>query len=191
MKNLSACVFCGASPGKSDAYVADARALGRLMAEAKIDLVYGGASVGLMGAVAEACLQGRGRVTGVIPEFLRALERPTLELSELIITADMHERKMKMWERADGFIVLPGGVGTLEELLEQLTWAQLGQHSKPIILLNTKGYWTLLEAFFGHMRATGFLREDLNITYSVVATAAEAVQLFKKKLSTAKVVSDN
>lgn len=176
----TACVFCGSSPGKNPAFANDAQALGQALAAEKVRLVYGGGSLGLMGITAKSALEAGGEVVGVIPDFLQNLERPTLPLTELIVTTDMHQRKMNMWLRADGFIVLPGGVGTLEELLEQITWVQLGQHRKPIILLDTLGYWDPLLAMFEHMRAAGFIRQDLEIHYRVAATPAEAVALFHK-----------
>jgi uncharacterized protein (TIGR00730 family) len=181
---LTACVFCGSGLGTRRAFADDARVLGQLLADDDISLVYGGGSVGLMGVVAQSCLERGGRVTGVIPDFLRALERPVLNLTELVITEDMHGRKMNMWRRADGFIVLPGGVGTLEELLEQLTWEQLGQHDKPIILLNTENYWAPLEAVFRQMRETGFLRKNLDIRYYVAPTPADAVSFLKAHANT-------
>jgi len=158
----------------------EARKLGRLLAEAGISVVYGGGSLGLMGALAQSCMEQGGHVTGVIPKFLCDLERPSTKLSELILTTDMHERKMNMWQRADGFIVLPGGVGTMEELLEQLTWVQLGQHHKPIILVNINGYWNLLEAFFNQMRQEGFIRRELEISYSLADAPEAAIKAFRK-----------
>ncbi|MEQ1695714.1 MAG: TIGR00730 family Rossman fold protein [Hyphomicrobiaceae bacterium] len=175
----TACVFCGSSIGASPIFEHDARVLGELLAKSGTKLVYGGGSLGLMGAVAKAAMQHAGHVTGVIPKFLCSLEKPDLPLSELIVTSDMHERKMNMWERADGFIVLPGGVGTFEELLEQLTWVQLGQHHKPIILLNTNGYWNLLEALFHHMRSNGFIRKELEITYHLASSPSHALNVFE------------
>ena len=121
------CVYCGSSAGTDPAFVETARSFGKILAENDIRLVYGGGSAGLMGALAEAVLENGGDVTGIIPEFLTNRERPRRLAQELIVTRDMHERKAKMFERADGFVALPGGIGTLEELVEQLTWAQLGQ----------------------------------------------------------------
>ena len=119
--------------------------------------MYGGGSTGLMGALAEAVLKNGGDVTGIIPEFLTNREHPRRLAQELIVTRDMHERKAKMFERADGFVALPGGIGTLEELVEQLTWAQLGRHKKPILLANIKGYWDPLLTLIDHMRGQEFL----------------------------------
>lgn len=179
MRKKTVCVFCGSGLGSDQAFENDARQFGHLLSEANIELVYGGGSLGLMGVVAESCLKGGGVVTGVIPKFLWDLEMPSLPLTELITTKDMHERKMIMWERADGFIVLPGGVGTLEELVEQLTWVQLGTHSKPIILVNTAGYWSMLEEFFDKMRVSGFLRPELEIIYHLAADPLRALQIFE------------
>ena len=151
------CVYCGSSPGTDPAFLAAATALGKTLAEKGVRLVYGGGSVGLMGAVAEAVLEHGGEVTGIIPEFLTRREQPRRLCQELIITRDMHERKRKMFEHADAFVALPGGIGTLEEVVEQLTWAQLGQHKKPILLANINGYWDPLLSLIAHMRKQEFL----------------------------------
>ncbi len=132
----SICVYCASGPGNNPVFMDAARKLGRILAENGIRLVYGGGSVGLMGALAESVLDHGGAVTGVIPDFLVNREHMLLRVQERIITPDMHERKRVMFERADAFVALPGGVGTLEELVEQLTWAQLGRHKKPILILN-------------------------------------------------------
>jgi uncharacterized protein (TIGR00730 family) len=151
------CVYCGSSPGTDPAFVETARSFGKILAENDIRLVYGGGSTGLMGALAEAVFKNGGDVTGIIPEFLTNRERPRRLAQELIVTRDMHERKAKMFERADGFVALPGGIGTLEELVEQLTWAQLGRHKKPILLANIEGYWDPLLTLIDHMRTQEFL----------------------------------
>ena len=153
------CVYCGSSAGTDPAFVETARSFGKILAENEIRLVYGGGSTGLMGALASAVLDHGGEVTGIIPEFLTKRERPRPRehAQELIGTRDMHERKRIMFERADGFVALPGGIGTLEELVEQLTWAQLGRHKKPILLANIKGYWDPLLTLVDHMRAQEFL----------------------------------
>ena len=140
-----------------------ATSFGRVLAENNIGLVYGGGSVGLMGALAEAVLDGGGRVAGVIPEFLVNREHMLLRVQERIVTRDMHERKRIMFERADAFVALPGGIGTLEELVEQLTWAQLGRHRKPILILNIEGFWDPLCALIDHMRRLDFIRADLSV----------------------------
>ncbi len=161
------CVYCGSSPGTDRAYMAAAEALGKILAENDIRLVYGGGSVGLMGAVAHAVLDHGGEVTGIIPEFLTRRERPRRLPQELIVTADMHERKRTMFERADGFVALPGGLGTLEEVVEQLTWAQLGRHKKPILIANINGYWDPLLSLIEHMRAIKFVPETLDVEFLV------------------------
>ena len=130
------CVYCGSSPGTEPAFIEAAQKFGKILAENGVRLVYGGGSVGLMGALAEAVLEHGGEVTGIIPEFLTKRERPRRLAQELIVTRDMHERKRTMFERADAFVALPGGLGTLEELVEQLTWVQLGRHKKPILIAN-------------------------------------------------------
>src|SRR5580658_4259256 len=151
------CVYCGSSPGTDPAFVETARSFGKILAANEIRLVYGGGSTGLMGAVALAVLDHGGEVTGIIPEFLTTKERPRRLAQELIVTRDMHERKRTMFERADGFVALPGGLGTLEELVEQMTWAQLGRHEKPILIANIKGFWNPLLALLAHMRALQFV----------------------------------
>ncbi len=161
------CVYCGSGPGADPAFVTAARRLGTLMAEDGIGLVYGGGDIGLMGEIAHAVAAGGGGVTGIIPEFLMAREH-AVRLGEMIVTRDMHERKRLMFERADAFVALPGGVGTLEELVEQLTWAQLGRHKKPILLANIAGFWDPLCALLDHMERMRFIREGLSIRYHVV-----------------------
>ncbi|MFW2831595.1 TIGR00730 family Rossman fold protein [Sphingomonas sp. ID0503] len=154
----SICVFCGSSPGFDPAYRAAAERLGAALAVRDITLVYGGGSVGLMGVVADAALAKGGRVTGVIPDSLAALEVEHRGLTELILTGSMHERKAIMADRADGFIAIPGGIGTLEELFEIWTWAQLGDHAKPVGLLNVAGFYDPLLRFLDHVVRQGFLK---------------------------------
>jgi len=137
----SICVYCASGPGNNPAFMEAASRFGRILAENGIRLVYGGGAVGLMGALAESVLDHGGLVTGVIPDFLVNREHMLARVQERIITPDMHERKRVMFERADAFVALPGGVGTLEELVEQLTWAQLGRHKKPILILNVARFW--------------------------------------------------
>jgi uncharacterized protein (TIGR00730 family) len=157
------CVYCGSGPGSNPRFVEAAQALGRIFAENKIRLVYGGGSVGLMGAVAESTLNHGGLVTGIIPDFLRSREHMLTHVQEMIITPDMHERKRLMFEHSDAFVALPGGVGTLEELVEQVTWQQLGRHSKPVLLANIDGFWEPLFALLAHMRETKFIRPPFEI----------------------------
>jgi len=161
------CVYCGSSTGTDPRFVKDAAALGSLMAGAGIGLVYGGGSVGLMGALSSAAIAKGGMVTGVIPEFLSGRERPLSDAQELIVTHDMHERKRIMFERSDAFVALPGGIGTLEELVEQLTWAQLGRHRKPILALNTGGFWDPLCALLDHMNSLAFIHTAANVNLLV------------------------
>ena len=161
------CVYCGSSPGTEPAFLEAAQKLGKTLAENGVRLVYGGGSVGLMGALAEAVLKHGGEVTGVIPEFLTRRERPRRLAQELVVTRDMHERKRTMFERADAFVALPGGLGTLEELVEQLTWAQLGRHKKPILIANIGGYWDPLLALVEHMRAVKFMPSALRVDFLV------------------------
>jgi uncharacterized protein (TIGR00730 family) len=158
-----------------------ATSFGRVLAENNIGLVYGGGSVGLMGALAEAVLDGGGRVTGVIPEFLVNREHMLLRVQERIVTRDMHERKRIMFERADAFVALPGGIGTLEELVEQLTWAQLGRHRKPILILNIEGFWDPLCALIDHMRRLDFIRANMSVRLLVVEKVDEILpKLFEE-----------
>jgi uncharacterized protein (TIGR00730 family) len=154
------CVFCGSSAGASPAYLKAAERLGRLLAAEGLELVYGGASVGLMGRVADVVLGTGGRVFGVIPRALAVKEIAHSGLSELRIVESMHERKAAMVELADGFIALPGGLGTLEELFEVLTWAQLGLHRKPCALLDVDGYYQPLAAFLDHAVEHGFVKPE-------------------------------
>lgn len=174
-KLKSICVFCGSGPGKNPAYVEAARTLGRVMAENGIRLVYGGGSLGLMGETAKSVLAHGGKVTGIIPAFLSEKERMLRDVDELIVTEDMHERKRLMFERSDAFVALPGGIGTLEELVEQLTWSQLGRHDKPIILANIEAFWDPFTALLAHMRSDAFIRPGLEVRFQVVKTAAEIV----------------
>ncbi len=157
------CVYCGSSPGIHPAYAEAAITLGRLLAEAGLGLVYGGGSLGLMGEVARSTIAHGGRVTGIIPAFLSEKERMLREAHEMIVVDDMHQRKMMMFDRSDAFVALPGGIGTLEELVEQLTWAQLGQHTKPVVLVNTEGFWAPFLELLSHMRREAFIRQSMDV----------------------------
>lgn len=181
------CVYCGSGPGTNPAFEAAATALGKAMAENRIGLVYGGGSVGLMGAVATAVLANGGDVTGIIPDFLMARENALHGTQQLIVTHDMHERKRKMFEMADAFVALPGGVGTLEELVEQMTWAQLGRHKKPILLANIDGFWDPLCALLDHMRKLEFIRYGLSVELLVVGNADQILPKLKEALAPALV----
>jgi uncharacterized protein (TIGR00730 family) len=162
-KIKTVCVYCGSGPGTNPLFVEAATALGKALAENGVGLVYGGGSLGLMGAVAKSTLDHGGRVTGIIPEFLTNREHALSRVQEMIVTPDMHERKRLMFERSDAFVALPGGIGTLEELVEQLTWQQLGRHTKPVLLANIDGFWEPLLALITHMRATQFIRPTLAV----------------------------
>lgn len=151
------CVFCGSSGGDLPAYVETARALGAELAHRGLGLVYGGGNVGLMGELADACVAAGGDVVGVIPRFLLDREVGHVGLAELIVVDTMHERKARMADRSDAFLALPGGIGTMEELFEAWTWSQLGEHAKPVALLDVAGYFGPLRAFVDHMVARGFL----------------------------------
>jgi uncharacterized protein (TIGR00730 family) len=157
------CVYCGSGAGSNPHFVEAAIALGKVFAENHIRLVYGGGSVGLMGAIAKSVLDHGGSVTGIIPEFLRAKENALSHVQEMVITPDMHERKRLMFERSDAFVALPGGIGTLEELVEQMTWQQLGRHTKPVLLANIDNFWEPLFSLLSHMRQTEFIRAGLSV----------------------------
>jgi uncharacterized protein (TIGR00730 family) len=162
------CVYCGSNTGKNEAYVAAARMLGQQMAQAGVGLVYGGGGLGLMGEIARTVLAHNGHVTGIIPAFLSKKERMLKDADELIVVKDMHQRKRLMFDRSDAFVALPGGIGTLEELVEQLTWAQLGRHNKPIVLLNVEGFWAPLLSLLQHMYREQFIRPDMDVRFITV-----------------------
>lgn len=169
------CVYCGSGKGTNPSYSQAARTLGKSMAEAGIGLVYGGGGLGLMGEVARCVLENSGHVTGIIPKFLSDKEMAMLEVQNLIVTNNMHERKQLMFDRSDAFIALPGGVGTLEELVEQLTWAQLGHHTKPIVLANIDGFWDPFISLIDHMRDQAFIRSGLEVQFSIAGRAEDIV----------------
>ena len=162
-KIRTVCVYCGSGAGTNPRFIESARALGKAFADSGIRLVYGGGSVGMMGAVATSVLDHGGMVTGIIPGFLTVKENALRRVQEMIVTPDMHERKRLMFEHSDAFVALPGGIGTLEELVEQLTWQQLGRHSKPVLLGNIDGFWEPLLALLAHMRETQFIRKGLAV----------------------------
>jgi uncharacterized protein (TIGR00730 family) len=175
----SICVYCGSGSGADPAFVEAARKLGHMLAKAGIRLVYGGGRIGLMGEVARAVLEGGGNVTGIIPEFLKARELMLPDAQELHVVKDMHERKQLMFDKADAFIALPGGIGTLEELVEQMTWAQLGRHDKPILIADIKGFWRPLLSLLAHMRQNGFVREGLEVKYLVAERIEDAIEMIR------------
>jgi len=169
------CVYCGSNAGTNPAYASAARDLGAMMAGDGIGLVYGGGGLGLMGELARSVLAHGGRVTGIIPAFLSKKERMLRDADELIVVEDMHQRKKLMFDRSDAFVALPGGIGTLEELVEQLTWAQLGRHAKPIVLVNIDGFWEPLLALFSHMREEAFIRRDMDVPFITVDRTADVI----------------
>ena len=169
------CVYCGSNTGTNPAYAAAARLLGQTMAKERIGLVYGGGGLGLMGELARSVLAHGGRVTGIIPAFLSEKERMLRDADELIVVDDMHQRKKLMFDKSDAFVALPGGIGTLEELVEQLTWAQLGRHTKPIVLVNIDGFWEPLRALLSHMSAEAFIRPDMDVRFLTVERAEDVV----------------
>lgn len=170
-------VYCGSAEGNDLAYLAEARALGREIAAAGLGIVYGGANVGLMGAVADAALTAGGQVIGVLPEVLAGREIAHTGLTRLESVATMHQRKARMVALADAFLILPGGYGTLDEMLEIVTWSQLRLHAKPCILINTIGYWDGLLAFLDSTVRASFLKPENRSLLLVAETAAEAVRL--------------
>ena len=169
----SLCVYCGSSSNVRQDYKDAATGFGAILAAENIRLVYGGGQVGLMGLVADSVLAGGGAVTGVIPEFLHEAEVGKTDVTELIRVGSMHERKQIMAERSDGFVVLPGGFGSLDEMFEILTWRQLGLHDKPIVVLNTQRYWAPLIAAIDHIVAEGFARPENRGLFEVVDTVEE------------------
>ncbi|TDH35908.1 TIGR00730 family Rossman fold protein [Pseudohoeflea suaedae] len=176
--HTSICVYCGSQSGRNPAYGEAARILGRTMAANGIGLVYGGGTRGIMGTVADAVMSNGGKVTGIIPEFLMDKEatRHSLgQLDELVVTADMHERKHLMFDRSDAFVALPGGIGTLEEIIEIMTWAQLGRHTKPIVLADVGNFWKPLESLIDHMKDQGFIHTAHLVQPLVISDPAEIV----------------
>ena len=173
----SLCVFCGSSLGSDPLFYQAAQELGKLMAQSQIKLIYGGAKVGLMGTIANAVLENGGQVTGVLPQFLRSKEVEHTGLTELILCNSMHERKMKMFELSQGFIAMPGGFGTLEEIVEILTWRQLKLHHYPIGFLNINGFYDHLQMFFNEMTNKQLLKNEHR---NMVIFANSAEELLQK-----------
>jgi uncharacterized protein (TIGR00730 family) len=179
MSMKSLCVFCGANPGTNPAFVEAAKHLGGLLADKNIRLVYGGGKVGMMGAVADGCIARQGKVTGIIPKFLVDKEVAHNRLNELLIVTSMHERKKRMADLSEGFVTLPGGMGTLEELFEVTTWGQLGLHEKPIGLLNIQDYFTPLLQFLDHGVTEKFIKPEHR---GLILTDTEPAGLLQKML---------
>jgi uncharacterized protein (TIGR00730 family) len=174
------CVYCGSSPGADPRFGEAAEALGRALAQAGIGLVFGGGEEGLMGRLAHATLDHGGRVVGVIPTFLIRKEHALKEAQELIVVDTMHQRKQLMFDRADAFVALPGGVGTLEELVEQLTWAQLQRHAKPVLIVDIAGFWRPLLALFAHMREQQFIRGGFDLRYLVAEKIEDVLPMLER-----------
>jgi len=174
------CVYCGSGAGTDPAFLQAARDFGEILAKNGIGLVYGGGGNGMMGTLAHATLDHGGSVTGIIPEFLVRREHAERGARDLIVTRDMHERKRKMFELADAFVALPGGVGTLEELVEQLTWIQLGRHRKPVLVVNIEGFWEPLCALLDHMRSLEFIRGDLSFDLLVADKVSEVLPMLQR-----------
>jgi uncharacterized protein (TIGR00730 family) len=174
----SICVYCGSSRGRGDLYMAAGLELGRTIGGAGLRLIYGGGTKGIMGAVAAGAAKAGGRVTGIIPRFLmnkEATEPALVKLDELIVTDNMHQRKHIMFEKSDAFVALPGGIGTVEEIVEIMTWAQLGHHRKPVVFCNINGFWDPMIALLDHMRAEGFIHTSHLVRPLVVDSAEGAV----------------
>lgn len=174
MKSLA--VFCGSSDGAAPVYIEQTKQLGKLIAQRNIHLIYGGARIGLMGVLASSALEHGGKVTGVIPDFLSQKELAHEELNELVLVNNMHERKLKMHEMAEGFMGLPGGFGTLEEFFETLTWSQLGLHKRPMGLLNINGYFNQLFAFINTINRERFIKTKHR---DMILTADDPLELIR------------
>ena len=173
------CVYCGSSPGTDPRFPAAAETFGRLLAESDIGLVYGGGNNGLMGITARSVLASGGHVTGIIPDFLKQREVMLREVQEPIVVPDMHTRKRLMFEKADAFVALPGGVGTLEELVEQLTWVQLDRHRKPVLIADIGGFWRPLLSLMAHMRDQGFIPTKLEVRYLVAERIEDVIPMLE------------
>ena len=174
----SVCVYCGSSPGRNGLYLEAGTTLGRAIADAGLRLVYGGGTKGIMGAVAAGAAERGGRIIGIIPRFLirkETGEHAPQALDEFVVVENMHERKHRMFEESDAFVALPGGVGTLEEIVEIMTWAQLGRHRKPIVFANVAGFWNPMLALIDHMRTEGFVHTSHLVQPIVVDDAAGIV----------------
>ncbi len=181
-KLTSVCVYCGSRTGQNPAYQTAASQLGQALAADGVRLVYGGGSVGLMGTVAGAALDAGGRVTGVIPKFLEEREVMLQRVQDLVITDDMHQRKRRMFEEADAFVALPGGIGTLEEVVEMITWAQLGRHKKPVLLADIGGFWGPLTELMDHMIDEEFITAQTMVRYLITENVGEIVTMLRREV---------
>ncbi|PHP68268.1 TIGR00730 family Rossman fold protein [Zhengella mangrovi] len=187
-KISSICVYCGSSDGAREIYREAGFQLGQAIAAAGLRLVYGGGTRGIMGAVAEGAIAGGGKVSGIIPRFLMRKEAPEAagnNLDELIVTETMHERKHALFQRSDAFVAMPGGIGTVEEIVEMMTWAQLGHHTKPMVFGNIGGYWGPMIEMMDHMKAEGFIHTANRVQPMVIAEVAEIVPAILAAASTA------
>ncbi len=190
-KPRSVCVYCGSSAGRDPAFLDAAIRLGEILAREKIELVYGGGSLGMMGAVAEAALKAGGHVTGIIPKFLDDVEKQFEDVTELYVTHSMHERKQMMFERSDAFIGLPGGMGTLEEMVEVMAWGNLGVHAKPMVLVDIHHYWAPLTDLIDHMIEQKFLRADFGPKLGIVPGVEKVLAEIDKRLSDDELAKPN
>ena len=173
------CVYCGSGDGADKRFGEAAEALGRALAAEGVGLVYGGGGEGLMGRLARSTLAAGGHVTGVIPSFLIRKEHPLTQAQEMLVVESMHERKQAMFDRADAFVALPGGIGTLEELVEQLTWVQLNRHVKPVLIADIAGFWRPLLALLAHMRMQGFIRDGFDARYLVAEKTEDVLPMLR------------
>jgi uncharacterized protein (TIGR00730 family) len=184
------CVYCGSGAGRNPVYAEAARTFGHILAESRIGLVYGGGSIGLMGEIARSVIDHGGHVTGIIPAFLSEQEIMLAEAQELIVVDGMHQRKQLMFAKSDAFVALPGGLGTLEEFVEQLTWSQLGQHEKPIVLLNVEGFWDPLLVLLDRMGAERFIRRGLDLNLLVADRVEDIIPTIDKALVPSSAASE-
>jgi uncharacterized protein (TIGR00730 family) len=176
------CVYCGSGAGLNAAFAKAAQDFGRILADHDIGLVYGGGSLGLMGEVSRSVMRHGGRVTGIIPAFLTEREQMMVEAQELLVVENMHQRKHLMFLKSDAFVALPGGLGTLEEFVEQLTWAQLEQHQKPVVLANIEGFWEPLLDLFAKMQKETFIRRGLELHLEIVADVEAILPAIRRAL---------
>ena len=180
------CVYCGSGSGHDPAYVEAAREFGRILAKSGVGLVYGGGNLGLMGEIARTVLHEGGHVTGIIPSFLSEREHMLLDVQELHVVEDMHQRKRLMFLKSDAFVAFPGGLGTLEEFVEQLTWSQLGRHNKPIVLANIEGFWDPLLTLFKRMQCETFIRPGLELRLELVDRVTDILPVITRAIKSAE-----
>ena len=176
------CVYCGSGAGQNPAFAEAAQQLGQSLASANVGLIYGGGDLGLMGIVARTVLEHGGHVTGIMPDFLHNRERLLVDVHELVVVETMHERKHLMFEKSDAFVALPGGLGTLEEFVEQLTWTQLGRHKKPIVLVNVHGFWDPLLDLFAKMTGHSFIRSSAELKMTVAENAHDVLPVILRAI---------